>query len=398
MASQATHPELRLLFACARLQADLAQVRECAAAHLDWNKAAAAAEYHGTLPLLLNSLKLANAPVPDDALRKMEHSAAVTVRQNLFLTSEMLRVTGALNESGIRAVPMKGAVLAQSLYGDLGLRPFSDTDLLVRREEIEAAESVVMTFGYKPEVSIPAEHRERWLKHQCELTFRRGEMSRLELHWDIAHPHFTLQTGVEGFWSRLATTKIGDASVPKLSDPDLLFTLIVHGSRHAWSRLMWLVDVAELLRMQPQIDWKEFIRNAEQRGAARLVATALMLGRSLFDVFVSDGALQAAYSDGAAAALADRVLRHWDDAMERDDLSDLEPSPMWRHRWIMRARERRVQRWNYAYRVLTMVGDEEFEAAQLPRNFSSLYTPLRIWNVFRKTRPKSMAAPSQSKH
>jgi hypothetical protein len=398
MASTATHPELRLLFVCARLQPDLARVRECAAAPLDWGRTAAAADYHGLTPLLLRNLKAANASVPEDALRNMERSAAAILRNNLFLTSEMLRVTAALKESGIEAVPLKGAVLAQSLYRDLGLRPFSDIDLLLRRENIAAAETILKTFGYAPEFTIPTQHRERWLAHQCEVTCRRGETSRLELHWDISHPHFALDTGVENFWSRLASVKIGDASLPNLGDSDLLFTLIVHGTRHAWSRLMWLVDIAELLRTQPKIDWNAFVRNANERGAARLLATALILSRRVFDLSISDRALQAVYSDRAAAALAEGVLRHWENSMTREDLSDLEPSPLWRHRWIMQSRERRVQRWRYAYSVLTMVGEEEFEAAQLPRTLSSLYTPLRVWNVSRKARPKSLAAPSQGKH
>jgi hypothetical protein len=398
MASWAALPELRLLLACARLQPDLTQVRECAAAPLDWGKTAAAAEYHGIIPLLLANLKLANAALRDDVRRSMEQSAGATLRQTLFLTAEMLRVTAALKESAIMSVPWKGPVLTQSLYGDLALRPFSDIDLLLRREDIAPAESVLKALGYEAEFSIPATHRERWVNHQCELTFRRGETSRLELHWDISHPHFALETGVEDFWSRLASVKIGDASLPNLGDSDLLFTLIVHGTRHAWSRVIWLVDIAELLRTQPRIDWNAFVRNANERGAARLLATALILGRNVFDVSIGDRALQALYSDRAAGALAGRVLRHWEDAMERAGFSDLEPSPLWRHRWIMQSRERRVQRWSYAYRVLTMVGEEEFEAAQLPRTFSALYTPLRVWNVSRKARPKSMAAPSQGKH
>jgi hypothetical protein len=280
MASWAALPELRLLLACARLQPDLTQVRECAAAPLDWGKTAAAAEYHGIIPLLLANLKLANAALPDDVRRSMEQSAGATLRQTLFLTAEMLRVTAALKESAIMSVPWKGPVLTQSLYGDLALRPFSDIDLLLRREDIAPAESVLKALGYEAEFSIPATHRERWVNHQCELTFRRGETSRLELHWDISHPHFALETGVEDFWSRLASVKIGDASLPNLGDSDLLFTLIVHGTRHAWSRVIWLVDIAELLRTQPRIDWNAFVRNANERGAARLLATALILGRT----------------------------------------------------------------------------------------------------------------------
>src|SRR4051794_24910184 len=277
MAASATHPELRLLFACARLAPDPAQVRELATASIDWGKLADAAEYHGLTPLLLKNLQTSGAAFPDNISRVMEKRSAATLRQNLFLTSELLRVHGLLKDARIAAVPLKGAVLATSIYGDLGLRPFSDIDLLLRHDQIARAEEAVIGSGYEPEFTVPPQHRERWMKQQCELTFRRSGTVRLELHWDIAHPHFALDTGVNGFWSRLSEVTVGDSVLPNLSPQDLLFTLIVHGTRHAWSRIMWLVDIAELLRAAPAIDWGKFLRDAELRGAKRMVATALLL-------------------------------------------------------------------------------------------------------------------------
>ena len=399
MASAATHPESRLLFACAHLSPDLAQLQECAAAVSDWAKVADAAEYHGLTPLLLRNLKQAEAPVPEATLHELESRNARAVRQNLFLTSEMLRVVDSLRQARIEAIPLKGAVLATEVYGDLGLRPFTDIDLLVKPEQIEKAETVVKQLGYAAEFAIPAAHRERWMKHQCELTFRRGELCRTELHWDIAHPHFTLRTGVEDFWERSKTVRIGDAALPCLSDSDLLFMLIVHGTRHAWSRLMWAVDVAEFLRASPQIDWATFVRNAKERGAERMIATALLLLENLFGEKVADQAAQPLYKDRSAARLAQRVFTRWQESLGQSDLSDLEPGPFWRHRWIMKTRERFSQRLAYAGRVLTMEAEGEFGAARLPRAMAPFYKLVRFWNVLRKARPrsKSVAASAQGK-
>ena len=389
MAAQANRPELQLLLACARLSPDLGRVRDCAAEQLDWDKVVGAAENHGLTPLLLKNLSLADAKLPGDVQKHLEQNNSRTVRQNLFLTSEMLRALASLREAGIEAVPLKGAVLASRIYGDLALRPFSDIDLLIRREQIADAESVISRLGYEPEFSIPSAHRERWLQGQCELTFQRRGISRLELHWDIAHPHFALETGVDGFWSRLTSTRIGDANVPDLSEQDLLFALIVHGTRHAWSRLMWLVDVAELLRASPKIDWKLFSTNIEERSAARMVATALALTKNVFTVGVADEAMNPAYADAVAAGLADRVVEHWNTSLDRQDTSDLEPSALWRHRWILQTRENRAQRWKYARRVFSMVGEEEFAGAKLPGAMSSVYRVMRFWNIFRKARAKT---------
>jgi hypothetical protein len=398
MAAQANRPELQLLLECARLAPDLGRVRDCAAGQLDWEKVVGAAEYHGLAPLLLKNLLAADARLPEQESKQLEQNNGRAIRQNLFLTSELLRVVSFLSEAGIEAVPLKGAVLATRIYGDIALRPFSDIDLLIRREQLSTAEAIVSKLAYEAETRVPPSHREAWLKQQCELTFRRAELSRLELHWDISHPHFALDTGVDRFWARLRTTQIGDARLNDLAEQDLLFTLIVHGTRHAWSRLMWLVDVAELLRTSPNIDWQLFAKDAEECGAARMVATALVLVKDLFGVSVSSDTT--AYADASAARLAGNVLNHWNQSLAREDVSDLEPSALWRHRWIMQTRENRRQRWTYARRALTMVGEEEFGATRLPGAMSPVYKAVRFWNVFRKARakkPAQRAASAQGK-
>jgi len=160
MAPLATHPELNLLFACGQLSPELEQVRALASKDIDWERVAQTAEFHGLSPLLLRTLRAAGISLPSDVATKMEHWNAATVRQNLYLTSELLRVHAALKERGIETIPLKGPALASQIYGDLGLRPFSDIDLLVRREQRPEAESAIKELGYEPEFAIPPEHRE----------------------------------------------------------------------------------------------------------------------------------------------------------------------------------------------------------------------------------------------
>ena len=386
-----------MLFACARLSPELEQVRALASADLDWGRLAAITEYHGLTPLLLRAFRAADISAPSDIAKKMEQWNAATVRQNLYLTSELLRVCALLKERGIETVPLKGPALASQIYGDLGLRPFSDIDLLVRREQINPAESAVRELGYEPEFTIPSQHREQWLHQQCELTFRRSGSIRLELHWDIAHPHFALDSGVEEFWSRLGTVRVGDALLPNLSPQDLLFTLIVHGTRHAWSRMMWLVDIAELLRRGPAIDWEDFWRNAKGRGAARMMATGLVLAHNVFGVLVTEPGAEQAYSDNHSAASKERVIAHWNESFEQRGVVDPEPTPFSRHRWIIRTRENGAQRWAYALRVMMMTGEEEFSAIRLPGILSPFYSVIRWWHIIRKTRPRTKTASARSK-
>ncbi len=50
---------------------------------------------------------------------------------NLDLTAELIRVLDSLDAAGIRGLPFKGPVLAQTAYGGVGLRRFLDLDVLV---------------------------------------------------------------------------------------------------------------------------------------------------------------------------------------------------------------------------------------------------------------------------
>src|SRR4051794_20477846 len=104
MAPAAVHPELHLLLACARLSPEQEQIRTLASQKIDWNKLAVAAEFHGLTPLLFRNLQSANIPLPPDVANDMERWNAATIHQNLFLTSELLRVHAVLKALGIEAV------------------------------------------------------------------------------------------------------------------------------------------------------------------------------------------------------------------------------------------------------------------------------------------------------
>ena len=75
---------------------------------------------------------------------------ATNLRRGLWFASELLRITHHLAKKEIRAIPYKGPVLAQSAYGDLALRHFSDLDLLISPRDFDQAKnalSLLWIFG-----------------------------------------------------------------------------------------------------------------------------------------------------------------------------------------------------------------------------------------------------------
>ncbi|KMS72973.1 hypothetical protein ACM01_20940 [Streptomyces viridochromogenes] len=68
--------------------------------------------------------------------------------RNDLLAREFGQVIRSLNDSGLRYAIRKGPVLGERLYGDAGLRPVSDLDVLVEPRDAAPAGAVLTGLGY----------------------------------------------------------------------------------------------------------------------------------------------------------------------------------------------------------------------------------------------------------
>jgi hypothetical protein len=78
----------------------------------------------------------------------------------------------------------------------------------------------------------------------------------------------------------------------------------MHGSKHAWSRLIWVNDIAQVLNSFPDLDWKELTREARRSGLWRSLALGMLLAHRIADATVPEPALRSFQSDAAASSMA----------------------------------------------------------------------------------------------
>ena len=79
---------------------------------------------------------------------------------------------------------LKGEPLGQRLYGETGLRPSTDIDVLVAREDVSDWVEYARSLGYEPEVDRPP----RLLENNQYPLADRQSGALLELHWRLALP------------------------------------------------------------------------------------------------------------------------------------------------------------------------------------------------------------------
>ena len=279
-------PETRALCLAARTEVDASASTELAAflaGGIDLERLWSLADLHEVAPLVGRSVgSVGGDVVPvswrDRALRKRH----VTLRANGRLAAALGDVLDAFEAGGVEAIPVKGLVVAETLYGDVAARPCADLDVLVRPGQLDAAREALRAIGFgqraKPgyKALVHPFHDPAWALGSGV------DQVRLELHWAL-WADSERRLGTTGLWDRAVGTTLAGRSVRTLSIEDTLLHLAIHRTRSAL-RLRWVVDVAELLRRHgTTIDWDAFLDRADRAGARTASWVVLSLANDLLD-------------------------------------------------------------------------------------------------------------------
>lgn len=167
---------------------------------------------------------------------------------NIHLLDEFYAVLKRLNKIGIEVIVLKGVLLIEKVYRNIGLRPMSDVDVLVRKEALPEVMKEMSDSGYHV---TPHGHL-GYLKD--------GEFPAvMDFHWDIWFPE------TDDIWKRCKMTMINNIPVKSLDNEDALIYMATHQSiNHGMHKLIWLSDIHEFIRAyRDVINWKNFIRRVK---------------------------------------------------------------------------------------------------------------------------------------
>jgi hypothetical protein len=274
---------------------------------LDWERLWALGHLHEVVPLLAETLPAAAGDaVPAEWLARARKRRHVTLTTNARLGEALLSILGSMDAAGIPAMPVKGLVIAEGLYGSLAARPCADLDVLVRPADLPAARDVLRGLGFAQRAAPGY----KALVHQFhDPAWARGaghENVRVELHWAL-WADSDRRLGTDGLWARSIAGSLMDVPIRTMSAEDTLLHLSIHRTRSAL-RLRWVVDVAELVgRHGAQLDWPAYLERARVAGARTSSWVVLTLARDLFDAPVPADVLDALAVRWPKRALLERT-------------------------------------------------------------------------------------------
>lgn len=256
-----------------------ATIAELTAKIVCWEETIEGARQHGVLPMLYSKIAANATAIPAEALRLARSEFERNTFHCLANASELLAVLRVFEKAGIAAMPFKGVALGASAYGDATARSAGDLDFLIYYRDLQRATQILQELGYGLKTKV-LEGGSPEAENNFEYHFERGEDGMvLELRWRFDLPRHSYDLGMGWAWPRRRTAKLAGADVPNLDAVSSLLVLCMHGSKHVWSRLIWICDVAKLLESEPGLDWDFTQREAKRVGLWRCLALGVLLAR-----------------------------------------------------------------------------------------------------------------------
>ncbi len=317
--------ENRLLLYCTKTEiseSKLDQIKKLITLPLNWEKVLQSALWHGVAPLAYHNLKDIEESklIPKEVMDSLKSEHHRNLAKNMHLYSELNCILEAFRENGIKVVVLKGTALAKTVYSNMALRPMSDIDLLIKKDDISLAEQIMSDLGYRFEdYKSPEWYKENHF-HLCY--FHPEKSATVEIHWHIGRASHPTQIAIsdnstiERLWERARAIEIGGMETLVLSPDDLLFHLSLHFFKHRFingaftskGALIQLCDIVHSLKdYKNEFDWASLRREAERTGTIGIISSTLYIVRELYDA--NDDILDEALSLFRAESVDGELLR-----------------------------------------------------------------------------------------
>jgi Uncharacterised nucleotidyltransferase len=257
---------------------------------------------HGVGPLVYARLRLPQ--LRQDAIHAAAHEPLRAV--------DLAEVLSALAARGVEALILKGTALAYDLYPAPELRPRSDTDLLIARDDLPALRTTMHALGFE---ELPSSGDEHGLR---QAVFTRAPGMVYDVHWAATNvPAFDAVLRFEELLLRaIALPKLGPHA-RGLSHVDALLMACIHrvAHHHDSERLIWLVDIDLLRERMSRQEQERFWQLAAQGRVvgvcSRSIAVAdAWLSRTPHDLAGQWLSAEELSRDEPTAAFLDRDITH----------------------------------------------------------------------------------------
>ena len=245
--------------------------------HFDGERLVEMAVREGVAGLLYKNLKkigilgyFAHGQI--EKLQSFYYSAA---RLNLRLLHDLKEILREFSQTKTSVILIQGIPLLQQVYRDIGLRPLTDIDMWVLPRHFAAVERALADLGYQNKPFYP-----KTFKKESTLV----DVNTHILWADrIKSRRFLITGSQEDIYRDCIFMNIEGETAQCLSRVDQIIYLSLHAFKHNLDRLIWLVDIKNLLVGWESSDWQSLAKRSKELGIEHIVSYILFYLDHLFE-------------------------------------------------------------------------------------------------------------------
>lgn len=260
-------PEDKLILSAVKLHPttkELEQMNNLIPQIQRWDYVAAIGIDRGIAPLLHKKLPLLgnSGLIPEQTKSKLQQAYYKTFSRSMLMYEHFRKVTEAFASHNVPVIALKGIYLSEWLYEDIGLRQFSDIDLLVKREDGEKCQAILAGMGYMPENDNETEFEKKLeVVHYTPMVLNGVS---IEIHVKLHQNNEKYCVSIDELWKNALVEVLNKTTVYSLCLNDLLVHLCIHLDRHFFQghvQFTCFNDITNLLDIQAdKLDWEALIR------------------------------------------------------------------------------------------------------------------------------------------
>jgi hypothetical protein len=258
----------------------------------DWSWVVDTSNRHRVSPLIYYHLTNINgglqSQVPDEHFEKLKHAYLFSLMVNSRLMKRLGLLLEKYDEAEIPVIILKGPALCLSVYPDPALRPFSDLDILISRDNLQKAKSLMPELGYS--IIYGSYRNPDNLNEElgCEWSYIDGP-NVVEVHWDLLDKLAPFDIDIKRYWDGALEKAVDGQKVLIFSPENQLLHLCLHQYKHHWENLRELVDIAGVIKTYGEsIKWERILDESSRSGVGRCVYYSLYLSNQILGTKVPE--------------------------------------------------------------------------------------------------------------
>lgn len=236
------------------------------------------------LPLLY--FHLLQLGVEDPLMARLKGIYRRSWSNNHLLFLRAGQIINLLDEKNIPVLVLKGIPLTVLAYGNFGVRPMHDIDILIKKTHLTSVLAVLLQDGFALNPGQSLRYIEKF-GNSVSLTDATGV--ELDLHWNpIVESN---NSKVEhDWWADRVPLEVGGRHTWSMSNVNMLLHTLVHGIRYnPEPPIRWIPDSAVLINKG--IDWTSFAHQARALKVGYTVMKGLNYLKTSFGVDIPASAI-----------------------------------------------------------------------------------------------------------